>query len=185
MIGVLPKTLEIDGEQYAIRSDFRVALMIFQAYNNPDLTPVEKWLICINCLFAETPKDLAAALEKAMWFLDGGDAPKAKAAPAKLFDWEQDESLIFPAINKTAGYETRERDYLHWWTFLGFFNEMGEGLYSQVMNIRQKRAKGKRLEKWEQEFFNSHKEMIILREKLTAAEQKEFDEEEAFIDSLC
>ena len=62
---------------------------------------------------------------------------------------------------------------------------MGECLYSQVLNIRQKRAKGKKLEKWEQEFFHSHKELIVIREKLTAEEQAELDAEEEYIKSLC
>ena len=110
---------------------------------------------------------------------------KLKQLPVKTIDWEQDEGLIFPEINRAAGGEVRALDYLHWWTFLGYFSSMGECLYSQVLNIRQKRAKGKKLEKWEQEFFRSHKELIVIREKLTAEEQAELDAEEVFVDSLC
>ncbi|MEE0929627.1 MAG: Gp15 family bacteriophage protein, partial [Acutalibacteraceae bacterium] len=32
MIGLLPKSLEIDGREYEINSDFRVVLLIFEAY---------------------------------------------------------------------------------------------------------------------------------------------------------
>lgn len=185
MIGLLPKSLEVGGEEYPIRTDFRVALTIFEAYNDPDLSALEKNLVCIQSLFETVPPDVPAALEKAMWFLDGGSKVKLKQLPVKTMDWEQDEGIIFPEINKVAGYETRTAEYIHWWTFLGYFGTVGEGMLSHVLNIRQKRAKGKRLEKWEQEFFNSHKEMIVIREKLTAEEQAELDREEAFINSLC
>lgn len=96
-------------------------------------------------------------------------------------DWEQDQAIIFPAINKVAGYEVRNPDkYLHWWSFLGMFGEIGEGLYSQVMSIRSKMAKGKKLDKTDKEFYNEHKELIDIKVKLTAEEQAELD----FIDNL-
>ena len=120
-----------------------------------------------------------------MWFLDGGDMPKSKPLPRRTLDWEQDAYLIFPAVNKAAGCEVREVEYLHWWSFLGLFNEIGEGLYSQVMSIRQKLAKGKKLEKWEREFFDEHRELIELKQKLTPEEQAELAAEEKWIDSIC
>lgn len=184
MIGVLPTSLEICGKEYKIRSDFRVALLIFEAYNNPELSDREKSAICLESLYDEIPDNIEEATNKALWFLDGGDMPKSKQAPVKIMDWEYDQSIIFPAVNKVAGYETRTVDYLHWWSFLGLFNEVGEGLYSQVMNIRAKRAKGKKLQKWEREFYNEHKELINIKEKLTAEEQAEEQAERDFINSL-
>lgn len=176
MIGYLPTTLEIDGEEYPINSDFRIALTIFEAYNDSEILSYEKTLVCLRCLYKDKiPENTEEALIQAAWFLDGGDMPKSKQAPVKLMDWEYDQSIIFPAVNKVAGYETRTVEYLHWWSFLGLFNEIGEGLYSQVMNIRSKRAKHKKLEKWEREFYNEHKELVNIKEKLTAEEQEELD----------
>lgn len=184
MIGILPKSLEIDGVEYTIRSDFRVALLIFEAYNNPDLNAYEKTKVCLESLYVEVPLNIKKAIEKAMWFLDGGDTPKSKQAPKKIMDWEYDQSIIFPAVNKVAGFETRSVEYLHWWSFLGLFNEAGEGLYSQVISIRSKRAKGKKLEKWEREFYNDHKELIDIKERISTEEQAELDAEKDFINSL-
>lgn len=181
MIGYLPSNFEIDGEEYPINSDFRIALTIFEAYNDSELSSYEKTLVCLRCLYKDKiPENTEEALKQAAWFLDGGDMPKSKQAPVKLMDWEYDQSIIFPAVNKVAGYETRTVEYLHWWSFLGLFNEIGEGLYSQVMNIRSKRAKHKKLEKWEREFYNEHKELVNIKEKITAEEQEELD----FINNL-
>lgn len=181
MIGYLPTSLEIDNKEYEINSDYRIVLLIFQAYNDPDLSDFEKAMVCLQCLYKEVPLNTEEALKKAMWFLDGGDMPKSKQAPKKIMDWEQDQAIIFPAINKVAGYEVRSPDkYLHWWSFLGMFGEIGEGLYSQVMSIRSKMAKGKKLDKTDKEFYNEHKELIDLKRKLTAEEQAELD----FINNL-
>ena len=180
MIGKLPTSLEIDGKEYEINSDFRVALLIFQACNDTELTVQEKCVVCVECLYKEIPDNFEKAYEKAVWFLDGGDMPKPEKSPKKMMDWEKDESIIFPAVNKVAGCEIRISKYYHWWSFLGLFNEIGEGLYSNVMNIRNKKAKGKTLEVWEKEFYRSHRNLIDLKQKYTAEEQAEIN----FINSL-
>ncbi len=179
MIGQLPKMLRINNKERQIRSDFRVALLILEAYNDVELNEQEKAITMLKCLYEEDipQEDYQEAIEQAVWFLDGGktyeDNKYLKAK--KVMDWEQDENLIFPAINKVAGYETRDKEYLHWWTFLGYFNEIGEGLFSSVINIRQKKNKGKKLEKYEQDFYRENKQMIDLKKKYTAEEQAEID----------
>lgn len=187
MIGELPTTLSVGGRQYAIRSDFRVALNIIQAMNDPDLTDAEKCWVCLKCLYVDLdsiPEDnIQEAAERAYWFIGGGDTPKSEH-DVKTFDWEQDESIIFPAINKAAGHETRAVKYLHWWSFLGLFGEIGEGLFSQVAHIRRKMAKGKKLDKWEKEFVREHKALITLKSRKSAEEQRLEDEDAAFLKQL-
>ena len=111
MIGLLPKKLEVDGVEYDIRSDYRIALLILEAYNDPDLSYYEKAAICVKCLFEKIPKNFNAALEKAVWFLDGGDICVIEKKEKKIIDWKQDEQLIFSALNKVAGYEIRVVEY--------------------------------------------------------------------------
>lgn len=179
MIGRLPTTLNINGTNRAIRSDFRVALLIFQAFNDPELSEQEKAWVMLDCLYEDLesipPEDYQEAYDQAVWFLDGGiqeDETKYRASK-KVLDWEQDEQMIFSSVNKVAGKEIRAVDYLHWWTFLGYFNEIGEGLLSTVISIRQKKNKGKKLEKYEQEFYRENKTLIDIKTRLTAEEQAE------------
>lgn len=181
MIGILPKSLEIGGIEYKIRSDFRVALLIFEAFNDSELNDMEKIQVCIECLYETIPSDTENAYKKAIWFLDGGDIPKSRQNHKKVFDWKQDESIIFSAINKSAGFETRSAEYIHWWTFLGYFREIGDGLFSQVVNIRTKKAKGKKLEKWEREFYNEHRELIDIKQHYNSEEQAEIDRLKAIL----
>ncbi len=174
MIGFLPKTLEVSGKEYPIRTDFRTVLVIFQALNDPELEETEKAIVILQSLYEEIPPDLQEALDKAAWFMDGGQTHKGNEKP--VMDWEQDEQMIFSAVNKVAGYETRTIEYLHWWSFLGLFNEIGEGLFSTVVNIRKKRNTGKKLDKTEQEFYKRNREIVNLKKRLSKEEQQALDE---------
>ena len=74
--------------------------------------------------------------------------------------------MIFPAINTVAGCEVRALEYMHWWTFLGYFESVdNECLWSFVLSIRQKRSKGKKLEKYEQDFFIKNPDLCSIEWK--------------------
>lgn len=183
MIGSLPKTLTVDGRQLAVRSDYRVALTILQAMKDEALTNGLKAQVCIKCLY-EDPEEITnieEALERAAWFLDGGNIPKSREHSSRIIDWEHDESMIFPAVNKAAGCEVRALEYMHWWTFLGYFGEAGEGLLSAVLSIRSKIADGKPLDKHEREFLRRNKALIVLQ---TAEEKAAEEETEDFLKTI-
>lgn len=184
MIGQLPTALSINGFLYNINADFRNVLIIFEALADTRLTDEEKAFVCLKRLYYdEIPIHLIEeAIKQAYWFCDGGDIPKTEPEKVKIIDWKHDESILLPAVSKAAGVvDVRSVSFLHWWTFLGLFGEIGDGLFSTVMNMRQKLGKGKPLEKWEREFYNKNKNLIKLR---TAEEQAEIDETEEFLRSI-
>lgn len=180
MIGVLPKTLTVSGKEYPINTDYRVVLIIFEAYDDPELTETEKTAVMINCLY-ENPrsipyKDYEEACLQAAWFLDGGkEYETQKPTEARVISWQQDEQMIFSAINKTAGFELRNAEYIHWWTFLGYFSEIGECLLNTVVSIRKKKNQHKILDKFEQEFYQKNKSLIDIKKRYSASEQAERD----------
>lgn len=166
MLGDLPRTLDVCGQRYDIRSDFRSVLRIIAAWGDDDLSDTEKVYVCLRQIyidFESIPQtDYAAAYEKAMWFINCGDDIKERNNP-KTVDWHKDEQLIFPAVNRAAGQEVRLAEYLHWWTFMGYFQNIdSESTYGYILMLRQKRAKGKKMEKWETEFWNNNRDMCDL-----------------------
>nr|DAT25369.1 MAG TPA: hypothetical protein [Caudoviricetes sp.] len=181
MIGYLPTTLEVAGKEYSICSDYRVALVIFEAFDDPELNEYDKMAVMLDCLYKEPdsiPREACnEAIEKASWFLDGGEDYKevGQQRQKKVMSWSQDEKMIFSAVNKTAGQEVRAVPYMHWWTFLGYFAEIGECFFSTVRSIREKKNRHKKLDKWEQEFYKEHKKMIDIERKYSAQEQAERD----------
>lgn len=180
MIGVLPKSLKVGGIQYPIETDYRNIMVFLAACSDPEFSPKERMEILMRRLYRDgldkISKDhMEEAILRAKWFVDCGQEEDGKKSTKKVMDWEQDEAILFPAINKIAGMETRAAPYIHWWTFSGYFMEIEEGTFSTVLGIRQKKAKGKKLEKWEQEFYRNNKKLCDVRSRYTAEEQAEID----------
>ncbi len=169
MIGSLPKELEVNGKKWAIRSDFRDVLNILVAMDDVDLKEDEKWMIALSILYLEfsdmNPSDYEEAIEKAMWFLSMGEQRTQDIKDIRIYDWQKDEQMIFSAVNKVSGTEVRSVDYMHFWTFMGYFNEVGEGLLSMVAGIRMKKAKGKSLEPYEKEFYKENKDIVDIKKR--------------------
>lgn len=181
MIGELPTRLDVNGKSYAIRTDMKDVLKILQAFGDPELKDEEKVYICLVILyrdFDEMPQsDYEAAYKAAAEFIDCGlhsGTDKGRPTP-RTMDWEQDAPILFPAINRVAGCEVRSIPHLHWWTFMGYFMEIHDGTFAQVMALRSKKAKGKKLEKWEREFWGANKDLCVLKVKRSAEEQAEID----------
>lgn len=171
MLGYLPTSLEVNGKEYQIDADFRNILQIFLAFEDDELEDKEKAYICISRLYEDytsIPKsDLQDAFTAALDFLNyGNKKDEQEKGRHKLMDWEDDETILFPAINKAAGCEVRALPFLHWWTFLGYFQSIdSESLLGTVLSIRQKKSKGKKLEKWEREFEKNNRELCALKQR--------------------
>ena len=184
---VLPSSLSIGGEDFSIRTDFRAILDILAAYSDPELEDDEKMLVCLSILYVDFEKipqeHYEEAMKKAVEFIDMGQTPDDKPSP-RLMDWEHDAAVIIPEVNKNLGYEVRTSKETHWWTFLGAYMGIGDGLYSNIINIRQKRSKGKKLEKYEQEYYRENKKLIDLPAHLTEEQQKAADDEKERLEKL-
>ncbi len=179
MIGCLPTTLTFAGKEYPINTDFRNILVFLEACEDPDLSDEDRLYILLKRLYGEAYEDIpknhiSEALECAKWFIDCGKSDN-EVQQRKVIDWVQDATIIFPAINRIASKEVRVEKYLHWWTFMGYFMEIEGGTFSTVLSIRQKKIRGKKLEKWEQDFYSHNKNICDIKTRYTEEEQAEID----------
>lgn len=170
----LPTSLEVNGISYEIRSDYRAVLDVITALNDPDLTQQEKAIVSIEIIYKnEIPTgDYNEALEKIMWFIGGGETDTEQVNRPVLVDWEKDFKLIIAPINKIIGCECRSLEYLHWWTFLSAYCEIGDCAFATVVSIRNKKARGKKLEKWEQEYYRENSKTVDIKSKLSKEENE-------------
>lgn len=168
----LPKTATIGGKQYSLNTDFRDVLEIIRYLTDENRPMYMRWRIAIGLFFdQEVPEEYhQEAMQYLSDFISYG-AQDSKPGP-KLIDWEQDANLIVGEVNKVAGCEIRSIPFVHWWTFLSYFQGIGEGQLSTVVSIRKKKAQRKKLEKWEQEFYSANKTMIDLKTKETEEERR-------------
>lgn len=174
MIYTLPTSVDVNGHEYAVRSDFRAILDILEAVNDAELDDHERAAVLLNIFYSDfedmPSDDYENAVRKCMWFINGGRDETPTAKPKKLVDWAQDFPVIVAPINRVMGTEIRTVSYLHWWTFLGAYQEIGDCLFAQIIGIRQKLAKGKTLDKGEKDFYRSNRSLIDLKLKYTERE---------------
>lgn len=175
----LPTSVTIENKEYKIRNggDYRMVLDCFSALQDIELSEQER-IIASLCIFYDdvlsldcidnvfdTEEKLIEATNKMAWFFNCGDSDYGRTSNIKLIDWEQDSQMITSAVNKVAGYEIRSVEYMHWWTFLGYYSAVGNSTLSTVVEIRSKLKKGKKLEKYEQEFKRENPHYFIWNSK--------------------
>ena len=161
----LPTSATIGGVKYTINADYRDILEIVKYLNDFSKPDFLRWQIAIGLFFdGDIPvENQREAMEYLAEFISYGEVSD-KPSP-KMLDWEQDAKLIISDVNAVAKTEIRALPFLHWWTFLAYFYSVGEGQLSTVVSIRNKRRKGKKLEKWEEEFYKENKDLVEFKKK--------------------
>lgn len=180
----LPESVEANGRTYPIRADFRDVLNAVLALNDPATNEAEKLDDLLAIMLPSYPEisqdDLEELIGQIFLFIDMGEKPKRKQPESEIDEklnaideykkeyrqsaglvyWEQDLKILIPAINSVAHCEVRSLPFLHWWTFLGYYLSLPDCLFTQVVGVRSKLRKGKKLEKHEREFYNSNRDLI-------------------------
>ena len=181
MMWDLPIAVEINDKSHPIRNkcDYRVVLDVICALNDNELTEEEK-VKCALFIFYEDISaidDFDTAIKEMFCIINGGEEQEEnQEQKPSLMDWEHDFPQLAPPISRVLGYDVRTPDkYTHWYSFLGGYMEIGECTFSTIVSIRSKRAKGKKLDKWEEEYIREHRKMVELPRKLTQEEQDFLD----------
>ena len=182
----IPTTIVIDDKEFPIRckGDYRMVLDCFSCLNDFDLTEQERVYGALIIFYEDfnsfedfigLGKDLLEELVKKMYnFMECEENPM-HSMPFKTIDWDKDSQMVCSAINKVAHTEVRSIEYMHWWTFIGYFSEVGESVLSTVVGIRTKIKKGKKLEKYEKEFKANNPHYFSWDSR--TAKQKQDDED--------
>lgn len=181
---LLPTSVEVSGKIYEIRSDYRAALDICVALSDPELSDQDRGVVVLDIFypdFSNMPvEDYNEAIQKCFWFINCGAEETQQKAP-RLVDWEKDFPYIVAPINRVLGQEIRAIPYdmetntggLHWWTFIGAYNEIGDCLFAQIIRIRSMKARGKKLDKSDQEWYRQNRHLVDFKQTFTESENDE------------
>ena len=174
---LLPPSVEVGGADCEIRSDYRAILDICAALDDPELGQRGKAAVALDIFYPSIedipPEHYQEALDRCFWFIQGGDEETPRKAP-KLMDWKQDFKLIVAPINRVTGREIRSLDYLHWWTFLAAYYEIGDCLFAQVVRVREQKSRGKALDKADAEFYRRNRDIVDLKTAYTQSDNEAF-----------
>ena len=165
----LPVSVQISGAEVSIRTDFRVILEIFVMLSDPELSDTDKTEALLRMFYEDRPADTAAAIAAFRDFVD--PSPSAGGGPS-LVNWSRDFPLLVGPVNHVLGAECRSMPHLHWHTFLAAYLEIPpDSVFAQTLRIREKLAKGKKLEKWERDFLKRNPSLVNPPTTLSSAEK--------------
>lgn len=171
----LPGSVVVSGTEYRINADYRDILDIVSRLNevsNDKMTDLYVALALFYQDFEVLPESDYPEAVKAMFdFIRCGE-PEPKGSSPKQIDWEQDARIIVADINRVAGCEIRSLPFCHWWTFIAWFNAIGDGQLATVVAIRDKLRRGKKLDDWEREYYRNHREKVDFQTKYTSVENE-------------
>ena len=183
----LPKSITIKDTEYPIRNDgdYRMVLDCFSALQDTELDEQQRLIVSLAIFYKDVVSldtldnvfnedNIEEAIQGMFDFFRCNDKMNVAKNNYKLIDWEQDEQLIVSAINNVAKTEIRAVPYMHWFTFISYYGAVGESTLSTVVSIRNKLKKGKKLEKYEQEFKRDNPEYFVWNSK--TVEDKEAEE---------
>ena len=168
----------LQGREYAVNADWRPCVNIMRMFERSDLTDSEK----IECMVEIFYKDeipyrlVPEAAQKAVWFLNLGDETTGKkgSSVGRLFSWEQDLKFIISAVDKSAGFSIRSKEFYHFWEFMSAFFESGECVFNTIVHQRKLKKTGKQT-KADREWWAENKDIAELKIELTADEQEVLD----------
>jgi len=174
----LPRDVDVCGVRYAVNADFRDILDIISRLSDLNTPEQERAYVALALFYQDfdnmPPEHYDDAAQQLHIFMNCGNEDLSPPSP-KMIDWEQDQDMIVADVNKVAGREIRAMPFCHWWTFISWFNGIGEGQLSTVVAIREKKRRGKKLSDWEKEFYQTNRDKIDFRRNYTDAEKQVFD----------
>ena len=171
----LPTSVELGGVEYAIRSDYRDILDILEMLADPDLDNADKAEAMIEMFYPDCENipftEYENAVRQCISFINCGEEEYREEKRPKLMDWQQDFSMIASPINRVLGTEIRALEYLHWWTFIAAYQEIGDCTFAQVVSIRKKKSKNQKLDKSDQEFYKQNKNLVDFKRQYTKRDE--------------
>lgn len=174
----LPTSTTINGKTVEFNADFRNIIQIMIILTEPNLLEEERIEIALEMFYnsSEYKDDISTAIEEMYAFISQCDDDTTPTNKKPLYNWEKDFDIICAPVNKNLGFDCRGKEFLHWWTFLSAFMEMGECTLNTYMGIREKLNNGKRLEKYEEKIYRDNRNKILLKPKYDDETQSIIDE---------
>jgi len=131
LIDLVPTTVEIEGEEYEINSNFRVSILFELLMQDNSISEEDKIIQALQLYYPVIPPNINLAVDKVLWFYRGGkDIIPSKGAgkgkSTQIYNFEYDDDYIYSAFLDQYGVDLQDIEYLHWWKFKAMFKALKE-----------------------------------------------------------
>ncbi|WP_276862550.1 Gp15 family bacteriophage protein [Anaerococcus tetradius] len=185
----LPKTINVNGEEVAINTDFKVWIRYEEIMLDED-KEAEKQIMEVldTCLVDEFTMtrldDLERLFDELMCFYGLGKKIKSEkeaeedkekesdfSEKNKIYSYEYDWSYIYAAFMECYNINLFTVN-LHWWEFKALFNSLNDKcLFSKIMSFRSMEITSK-MSKEEKKYYGEMKKIYALPDERTEEEKE-------------
>lgn len=165
LIDLVPTTVEIDGVEYEINSDFRTSILFELLMQDYTIGEKEKIYMALELYYPIIPTNIDEAIEQMLWFYRcGKDEVKSKGTgkgrgATQIYSFEHDDDYIYSAFLDQYGLDLQDIQYLHWWKFKAMFKALKED--NEIVKIMGYRAMdlSKIQDKEQKKYYKKMKEL--------------------------
>lgn len=144
LIDTLPETVMVGGQEYEIRTDFRISVMFELLMQDESLNNRKRIEKALVLYYPEIPRDYEEAVEALLWFYRCGreDNPQkqkiaARKGKTRVYSFDYDDDYIYAAFMTQYGIDLQDVEYLHWWKFRAMFNSLtNQNEFVKIMEYR-------------------------------------------------
>ncbi len=143
LIDLLPKEVNIEGEDYKINSDFRTSILFELLMQDNSITEEGKIIQALELYYPILPTDLNKAIEGILWFYrcekdEVDNKNKGTGKSTNVYSYDYDDDYIYSAFLDQYGVDLQDVEYLHWWKFKAMFKSLKED--NEIVKIMGYRA---------------------------------------------
>ena len=181
LIDLLPTTVDIEGIEYEINSDFRTSILFELLMQDIEIEDEEKTIQALQLYYKKCPKNIDEAINKMLWFYSCGKENTLKAdnktgsSSEKIYDFDYDDEYIYSAFLDQYGIDLNEIEYLHWWKFKAMFKALKED--NEIVKIMGYRSidLSKVEDKKQKEFYKKMKKTYEIPIAISKDEKEKID----------
>lgn len=193
LVDLLPETVEVDGSEYAINTDFRIGILFEELMQDDTLLSEEKLYSALRLYYNQIPHNIAEAVEKLQWFYTGGKAiqkneeTKVKKVGSSrnrnIYSYSYDDEYIYSAFLTQYRVDLQDIKHLHWWKFKAMFNALNEeNKIIKIMGYRSMKITNDMSDS-QKKYYREMKKLYALPD-LRTEEEKEMEFHEALSNAI-
>lgn len=176
LLDILPETVDIDGIEYRINSDFRISILFELLMQDDEVGKRQKLIQGLKLYYPEIPHNVTMAVDKMIWFYrcgketESGGHGSGSGRAKQIYSFEHDDDYIYAAFLEQYGIDLQDVEELHWWKFRALFRGLSEDTeFVKIMGYRSVKITSK-MSKEQREFYKKMQSIHAL--PITDAERK-------------
>ncbi|MDW0092794.1 bacteriophage Gp15 family protein [Clostridioides difficile] len=147
LVDILPESVEIDGKEYKINTDFRISILFEILIQDNSISDEEKGENALLLYYPVIPANTTMAIEKIIWFyscgkkennVDDGYQGGTGSSKSQIYSYDHDDEYIYSAFLGQYGIDLQDIEKLHWWKFKALFKSLKED--TEIVKIMGYRA---------------------------------------------